>query len=55
MAAIGRKGGHIGGKGRLKTVTKVEPKIAAEAASTPLEAYRTVLIYRRPQASVSVS
>ena len=33
MAAIGRKGGQIGGKRRLKTLTKVErSKIAAKAA-----------------------
>jgi len=33
MAAIGRKGGQIGGKRRLKTMTKAERhKIAAKAA-----------------------
>jgi hypothetical protein len=33
MAAIGRKGGQIGGKRRLKTMTKAErSKIAAKAA-----------------------
>jgi len=33
MAAIGRKGGQIGGKRRLKTMTKTErSKIAAKAA-----------------------
>ncbi len=33
MAAIGRKGGQIGGKRRLKTMTKAErSKIAARAA-----------------------
>jgi hypothetical protein len=35
MAAIGRKGGQIGGKRRLKTMTKTErSKIAAKAAKT---------------------
>jgi hypothetical protein len=35
MAAIGRKGGQIGGKRRLKTMTKDErTKIAAKAAKT---------------------
>jgi hypothetical protein len=33
MAAIGRKGGQIGGKRRLKTMTKAErSKVAAKAA-----------------------
>jgi hypothetical protein len=33
MAAIGRKGGQIGGKRRLKTMTKAQrSKIAAKAA-----------------------
>jgi hypothetical protein len=33
MAAIGRKGGQIGGKRRLKTMTKTErSKIATRAA-----------------------
>jgi len=33
MAAIGRKGGQIGGKRRLKTMTKAErAKVAAKAA-----------------------
>jgi len=33
MAVIGRKGGQIGGKRRLKTMTKAErSKIAAKAA-----------------------
>lgn len=33
MAAIGRKGGKIGGKRRLKTMTKAErSKVAAKAA-----------------------
>jgi hypothetical protein len=33
MAAIGRKGGHIGGKRRLKTMTKAErSRVAAKAA-----------------------
>jgi hypothetical protein len=33
MAAIGRKGGQIGGKRRLKTMTKEERrKVAAKAA-----------------------
>ena len=33
MTAIGRKGGQIGGKRRLKTMTKAErSKIAAKAA-----------------------
>ena len=33
MAAIGRKGGQIGGKRRLKTMTKAErSKVAARAA-----------------------
>jgi hypothetical protein len=33
MAAIGRKGGQIGGKRRLKTMTKSQrSKIAAKAA-----------------------
>lgn len=33
MSAIGRKGGQIGGKRRLKTMTKAErSKIAAKAA-----------------------
>jgi hypothetical protein len=33
MAAIGRKGGQIGGKRRLKTMTKTErSKVAANAA-----------------------
>ena len=35
MAAIGRKGGHIGGKRRLKTMTKEQRrKVAAKAAKT---------------------
>jgi hypothetical protein len=35
MAAIGRKGGQIGGKRRLKTMTKAQrSKIAAKAAKT---------------------
>jgi hypothetical protein len=35
MAAIGRKGGHIGGKRRLKTMTKAARfKVAAKAAKT---------------------
>ncbi len=35
MAAIGRKGGQIGGKRRLKTMTKAErSKVAAKAAKT---------------------
>jgi hypothetical protein len=35
MAAIGRKGGQIGGKRRLKTMTKAErSKVAAKAART---------------------
>ena len=35
MASIGRKGGQIGGKRRLKTMTKVErSRIAAKAART---------------------
>ncbi len=35
MAAIGRKGGQIGGKRRLKTMTKEQPrKVAAKAART---------------------
>jgi hypothetical protein len=34
MAAIGRKGGHIGGKGRFKTVQNGTSKIAAKAAKT---------------------
>jgi hypothetical protein len=35
MSAIGRKGGQIGGKRRLKTMTKAErQKIAAKAART---------------------
>jgi hypothetical protein len=34
MAAIGRKGGQIGGKRRLKTMTKTQrSKIAAKAAN----------------------
>jgi hypothetical protein len=33
MSAIGRKGGQIGGKRRLKTMTKAErSKVAAKAA-----------------------
>ena len=33
MAAIGRKGGQVGGKRRLKTMTKAErSKVAAKAA-----------------------
>jgi hypothetical protein len=35
MAAIGRKGGQIGGKRRLKTMTKKQrSKVAAKAART---------------------
>jgi hypothetical protein len=35
MAAIGRKGGQIGGKRRLKTMTKEQRrKVAAKAAKT---------------------
>ena len=35
MAAIGRKGGQIGGKRRLKTMTKAErQRVAAKAAKT---------------------
>jgi hypothetical protein len=35
MAEIGRKGGHIGGKRRLKTMTKAErTKVARKAAKT---------------------
>ncbi len=35
MSAIGRKGGQIGGKRRLKTMTKAQrSKIAAKAART---------------------
>jgi hypothetical protein len=35
MAAIGRKGGQIGGKRRLKTMTKAErQRVAAKAART---------------------
>jgi len=35
MAAIGRKGGQIGGKRRLKTMTRAErQRIAAKAART---------------------
>jgi hypothetical protein len=35
MAAIGRKGGQIGGKRRLKTMTKEQrSKVAAKAART---------------------
>jgi hypothetical protein len=35
MASIGRKGGQIGGKRRLKTMTKAErSKVAAKAART---------------------
>jgi len=35
MAAIGRKGGQIGGKRRLKTMTKAQrSKVAAKAANT---------------------
>ena len=35
MASIGRKGGRIGGKRRLKTMTKAErSKVAAKAART---------------------
>ena len=35
MAAIGRKGGKIGGKRRLKTMTKAErTKVARKAAKT---------------------
>ena len=35
MAAIGRKGGQIGGKRRLKTMTKAERhKVAVKAAKT---------------------
>jgi hypothetical protein len=35
MAAIGRKGGQIGGKRRLETMTKAErSKVAAKAART---------------------
>ena len=35
MAAIGRKGGKIGGKRRLKTMTKAQrSKVAAKAART---------------------
>jgi len=35
MAAIGRKGGQIGGKRRLKTMTKAQrQKVAAKAART---------------------
>lgn len=35
MAAIGRKGGQIGGKRRMKTMTKEQrKKIAAKAAKT---------------------
>lgn len=35
MAEIGRKGGHIGGKRRLKTMTKAErSKVARKAAKT---------------------
>ncbi len=35
MAAIGRKGGQIGGKRRLKTMTKAQrQRIAAKAART---------------------
>jgi hypothetical protein len=35
MAAIGRKGGKIGGKRRLKTMTKEQrSKVAAKAART---------------------
>jgi hypothetical protein len=33
MAAIGRKGGHIGGKRRLKTMTKAERSKAATKAA----------------------
>ncbi len=35
MAAIGRKGGQIGGKRRMKTMTKEQrSKVAAKAAKT---------------------
>jgi hypothetical protein len=35
MAEIGRKGGHIGGKRRLKTMSKAErTKVARKAAKT---------------------
>jgi hypothetical protein len=35
MAAIGRKGGQIGGKRRLKTMTKAQrSRVAAKAANT---------------------
>jgi hypothetical protein len=35
MAAIGRKGGQIGGKRRLKTMTRAErQRVAAKAAKT---------------------
>jgi hypothetical protein len=35
MAAIGRKGGQIGGKRRLKTMTKAQrQRVAAKAART---------------------
>jgi hypothetical protein len=35
MAEIGRRGGHIGGKRRLKTMTKAErTKVARKAAKT---------------------
>lgn len=41
MAAIGRKGGAIGGKRRLKTMTKAErSKVAAKAARARWKAPR---------------
>jgi hypothetical protein len=42
MAAIGRKGGQIGGKRRLKTMTKAQrSKVAAKAARTRWKRKRT--------------
>ena len=42
MASIGRKGGQIGGKRRLKTMTKAErSKIAAKAARTRWKKHKT--------------
>jgi hypothetical protein len=42
MAAIGRKGGQIGGKRRLKTMTKAQrSKVAAKAANARWKKART--------------
>ena len=42
MAAIGRKGGQIGGKRRLKTMTKAQrTKVAAKAANARWKKART--------------